>query len=118
MKSWQLPDQTRSLWLESPILYHRPRTTGQPPALTILCFLSLLVSPPVGYVVGLGDRHVQNILIDTNTAEFIHIDLGGCGLSLSYHLHVQILESVEYIYQASPTFLSLHSHIARAWKQH
>ena len=30
----------------------------------------------VGYVVGLGDRHVQNILIDTNTAEFIHIDLG------------------------------------------
>ena len=30
----------------------------------------------VGYVVGLGDRHVQNILVDTNTAEFIHIDLG------------------------------------------
>ena len=30
----------------------------------------------MGYVVGLGDRHVQNILIDTNTAEFIHIDLG------------------------------------------
>ena len=27
-------------------------------------------------MVGLGDRHVQNILIDTNTAEFIHIDLG------------------------------------------
>jgi ataxia telangiectasia mutated family protein len=32
----------------------------------------------VGYMVGLGDRHVQNILIDTNTAEFIHIDLGEC----------------------------------------
>ena len=30
----------------------------------------------VGYVVGLGDRHVQNILIDTNSAELIHIDLG------------------------------------------
>ena len=30
----------------------------------------------VGYVVGLGDRHVQNILIDCNTAELIHIDLG------------------------------------------
>ena len=29
-------------------------------------------------MVGLGDRHVQNILIDTNTAEFIHIDLGKC----------------------------------------
>ena len=30
----------------------------------------------VGYLLGLGDRHVQNILIDKNTAEFIHIDLG------------------------------------------
>ena len=30
----------------------------------------------VGYIVGLGDRHVQNILIDTNSAELIHIDLG------------------------------------------
>ena len=30
----------------------------------------------VGYMVGLGDRHVQNILIDKNMAEFINIDLG------------------------------------------
>jgi len=30
----------------------------------------------VGYIVGLGDRHVQNILVDCNTAELIHIDLG------------------------------------------
>ena len=30
----------------------------------------------VGYILGLGDRHVQNILIDTRTAEMIHIDLG------------------------------------------
>lgn len=30
----------------------------------------------VGYVVGLGDRHVQNILVDTQTAELVHIDLG------------------------------------------
>ena len=29
-----------------------------------------------GYVVGLGDRHLQNILIDLQTAELIHIDLG------------------------------------------
>ena len=33
----------------------------------------------VGYVVGLGDRHVQNILIDCNTAELVHIDLGRYG---------------------------------------
>jgi ataxia telangiectasia mutated family protein len=37
---------------------------------------SVATSSIVGYVVGLGDRHVHNILIDTNTAEFIHIDLG------------------------------------------
>ena len=30
----------------------------------------------LGYVLGLGDRHAQNILIDRNTAEVIHIDLG------------------------------------------
>lgn len=31
---------------------------------------------PVGYIVGLGDRHIQNILIDEETAELVHIDLG------------------------------------------
>ncbi|XP_022251192.1 serine-protein kinase ATM-like [Limulus polyphemus] len=30
----------------------------------------------VGHILGLGDRHVQNILIDKSTAEMIHIDLG------------------------------------------
>lgn len=30
----------------------------------------------VGYIVGLGDRHVQNILIDLTNADIIHIDLG------------------------------------------
>jgi len=30
----------------------------------------------IGYIVGLGDRHAHNILIDNSTAELIHIDLG------------------------------------------
>lgn len=30
----------------------------------------------VGYILGLGDRHVQNILMDRNNAEVVHIDLG------------------------------------------
>lgn len=30
----------------------------------------------VGYIVGLGDRHSMNILIDQTTAEVVHIDLG------------------------------------------
>ena len=37
---------------------------------------SIATSSIVGYIVGLGDRHVQNILIDTQSAEVIHIDLG------------------------------------------
>lgn len=30
----------------------------------------------MGYIVGLGDRHSMNILIDEDTAEVVHIDLG------------------------------------------
>lgn len=38
--------------------------------LNYVCYIS------VGYILGLGDRHVQNILIDCKTAELVHIDLG------------------------------------------
>ncbi|KAM8974926.1 serine-protein kinase ATM [Pelodytes ibericus] len=37
---------------------------------------SVATSSIVGYIVGLGDRHVQNILIDEDSAELVHIDLG------------------------------------------
>jgi len=37
---------------------------------------SVATSSMVGYILGLGDRHVLNILVDKSTAEFIHIDLG------------------------------------------
>ncbi|KAL5010879.1 hypothetical protein ScPMuIL_013184 [Solemya velum] len=37
---------------------------------------SVATTSIVGYILGLGDRHVQNILIDSNTAELVHIDLG------------------------------------------
>eukprot|EP00899_Mesostigma_viride_P015595 jgi/Mesvir1/24036/Mv10774-RA.1 len=37
---------------------------------------SIAANSIVGYVVGLGDRHSSNILIDENSAEVIHIDLG------------------------------------------
>ncbi|CAL1273891.1 unnamed protein product [Larinioides sclopetarius] len=35
---------------------------------------SVAASSIVGYIMGLGDRHVNNILIDKNTAEVVHID--------------------------------------------
>ncbi|XP_050425429.1 serine-protein kinase ATM isoform X2 [Adelges cooleyi] len=37
---------------------------------------SVATTSMVGYILGLGDRHVQNILIDDKTAELIHIDFG------------------------------------------
>ncbi|ORX48897.1 hypothetical protein BCR36DRAFT_328589 [Piromyces finnis] len=37
---------------------------------------SVSVNSITGWVVGLGDRHCMNILIDLGTAEVIHIDLG------------------------------------------
>nr|XP_029123739.1 serine/threonine-protein kinase ATM isoform X3 [Elaeis guineensis] len=37
---------------------------------------SVAASSMVGYIVGLGDRHSMNILIDEDTTEVVHIDLG------------------------------------------
>jgi ataxia telangiectasia mutated family protein len=37
---------------------------------------SVAVNSIVGYIVGLGDRHNNNILLDKSTAELVHIDLG------------------------------------------
>lgn len=37
---------------------------------------SMAANSIIGYIVGLGDRHNNNILVDKSTAEVIHIDLG------------------------------------------
>ncbi|XP_011494720.1 PREDICTED: serine-protein kinase ATM [Ceratosolen solmsi marchali] len=37
---------------------------------------SVATTSIIGYILGLGDRHVSNILIDKSTAEVIHIDFG------------------------------------------
>ncbi len=41
-----------------------------------IAFISAAVASVVGHVLGLGDRHVANILVDMRTAELVHIDLG------------------------------------------
>jgi phosphatidylinositol kinase/protein kinase (PI-3 family) len=40
--------------------------------------ISAAVTSIVGYVVGLGDRHPANVLIDRETGKVIHIDFGDC----------------------------------------
>lgn len=37
---------------------------------------SVATSSIVGHIIGLGDRHISNILLDKKTGEVVHIDLG------------------------------------------
>lgn len=37
---------------------------------------SVATTSIVGHILGLGDRHVSNILMDNGTGEVVHIDLG------------------------------------------
>eukprot|EP00965_Chrysotila_dentata_P229730 6197352-Pleurochrysis_carterae.AAC.1 len=56
VERWQQP----AAWLERRLAYSR----------------SLAASSMAGFVLGLGDRHSSNVLIDKRSAELVHIDLG------------------------------------------
>lgn len=65
---------TSSIGTNSTVGYSMSHPTS---SLKSVCFsLQFLFCTTVGYIVGLGDRHIQNILIDEQTAELVHIDLG------------------------------------------
>lgn len=57
-----LKSQNSELWLERRTNYTR----------------SLAVMSMVGYILGLGDRHPSNILLDRSSGKIIHIDFGDC----------------------------------------
>lgn len=40
--------------------------------------LSVAVMSVIGYIIGLGDRHLDNVLIDVSTGEILHIDYNVC----------------------------------------
>jgi serine/threonine-protein kinase SMG1 len=40
--------------------------------------LSLAVMSVIGYIIGLGDRHLSNILVNLSTGEVVHIDYNVC----------------------------------------
>ena len=69
-----------------------------------MCFILFIV----GYIMGLGDRHVQNILIDKQSAELIHIDLGNVLYSCSPFLFPSFsLSFFPFIPPFIPFFLPL-----------
>ncbi|XP_015127883.1 serine/threonine-protein kinase SMG1 [Diachasma alloeum] len=39
---------------------------------------SVAVMSIIGYIIGLGDRHLDNVLVDLNTGEIVHIDYNVC----------------------------------------
>lgn len=42
-----------------------------------LCYArSVATTSIVGHIIGLGDRHLSNILLDNDNGEVVHIDLG------------------------------------------
>lgn len=57
-----LKSQNSELWLERRTNYTR----------------SLAVMSMVGYILGLGDRHPSNIMLDRYSGKIIHIDFGDC----------------------------------------
>lgn len=40
--------------------------------------LSLAVMSVIGYIIGLGDRHLDNVLVKLATGEIVHIDYNVC----------------------------------------
>ncbi|KAJ3291491.1 phosphatidylinositol kinase- protein kinase tor1 [Rhizoclosmatium sp. JEL0117] len=57
-----LKSKTAEIWLERRTNYTR----------------SLAVMSMAGYILGLGDRHPSNIMMERNTGKVIHIDFGDC----------------------------------------
>ena len=61
---------------------------------------SLAVMSMVGYLLGLGDRHPSNLMLDRYSGKILHIDFGDC-FEASMHRE----KSVSYTHLTLPTIL-------------
>ncbi|OHS97693.1 PIKK family atypical protein kinase [Tritrichomonas foetus] len=64
-------DIANSFWLKAPSAEAWLKRTNT-------FAISTAITSIVGYIIGLGDRHPSNLLIDRNTGKVIHIDFGDC----------------------------------------
>lgn len=68
---FQGDDLARLLWLKSPsseVWFDRRTNYTR----------SLAVMSMVGYILGLGDRHPSNLMLDRLSGKILHIDFGDC----------------------------------------
>ncbi|KAF2069559.1 hypothetical protein CYY_009124 [Polysphondylium violaceum] len=87
---------------------------------------SLALMSVIGYLIGLGDRHLDNILIDLKTAEIVHIDYNICfekGLELRVPERVpfrmtQILEGALGLTGVHGTFRETSIQVMQLFKTH
>ena len=62
---------SREIWLLSPtsrVMFDRQHALSR----------SCAVASMLGYIIGLGDRHLDNVLVDMKSTEFVHIDYNVC----------------------------------------
>lgn len=52
---------------------------------------SSAVMSMVGYIIGLGDRHLDNVLIDMTTGEVVHIDYNVCFEKGQYYVSLNVI---------------------------
>eukprot|EP00026_Physarum_polycephalum_P000029 Phypoly_transcript_00029.p1 GENE.Phypoly_transcript_00029~~Phypoly_transcript_00029.p1 ORF type:complete len:2984 (-),score=506.25 Phypoly_transcript_00029:303-8192(-) len=65
-------------WLIAKELWSSAISTAEWWARTQTHARSVAVMSIVGYIIGLGDRHLDNILLDNRTGEIVHIDYNIC----------------------------------------
>jgi FKBP12-rapamycin complex-associated protein len=57
---------------------------------------SLAVTSMVGHIMGLGDRHPSNLLLDRVTGKVVHIDFGDCFEVAYVHKAIADVTQSEY----------------------
>lgn len=75
------------------------------------------VYPQVGHIVGLGDRHGENILIDASSGDIVHVDFS-CLFDRVRDLLASLSVYVHYVQMVDPTVCSNHDHASLQWPAH
>lgn len=98
-------DLARLLWLKSPSseVWFERRTNYT---------RSLAVMSMVGYILGLGDRHPSNLMLDRLSGKILHIDFGDCfEVCYFFAIYNQGAISIKYKYILSMNIPNVQLHL-------